>query len=69
MKIPVFISILTWLPWKKLNSFKYFMKFQIRLSEKRKEEEREEEHRQLQSVMSFTQTKQLGKIANKKKLF
>ena len=72
MKVSILISILAWIPWKKLNSITKFTmpKSRTRLAEKRKEEEREqEEHKKLQSVMCFTQTKQLGKIANKKKCF
>ena len=67
MEIPIVISILTWLPQKKLNSLprstilRYFqnqeywyiiLKPWTRLAEKREEEQ---QHRELQSYMRFMQ--------------
>ena len=72
MEISILISILTWAPWKKLNSpprsailgdfqnqdYRFTIpKSRIRLAEKREEEE--EEHRQQQSVMRFKQTQKV----------
>ena len=67
MEISILISIITWIPWEKLNSppqpallrdfrnqeYRFtILKFQTRLAEKRDEEG---EYRQLLSVLRFTQ--------------
>ena len=77
MKISILISILTWIPWTKLNSSRRssilqdflnqeyrftFLKSQIRLAEKREDEEKEGQ-RQLQSVLCLTQAKKCGQYS------
>ena len=57
MEISILISHLTWIPWKMLNSppRSAILPDFLNPEKQEEEEEEEEEHKQLESVLRFTQ--------------